>query len=94
MALISQSLHQLNNPAQVPNECGSVNQHIHPDPNHHSCDLCDYKITCTMQVKLVTPKVKWIIYNNLPAPEQIFPVVFQLFAKRGPPSTLIRTSLF
>lgn len=85
--LTSQFLHQFNNKAQVPTDCGDVDHHFHQETDTHHCDLCDFKLTSFPLVQLPCSNPGWTMSccvsdTNREVPE------FQLYASnRAPPAT-------
>lgn len=85
-ALVLQGVHQINNPAKAPVECHDSNNHIHQSPEHHSCDLCDYKINSNDLLIHNTHEIMWTVITGTVESEQVVLVGCLQSHLRGPPT--------
>ena len=84
-ALVAQGVHQINNPAKAPRECGSIEDHFHRDGQFHNCDLCDHKIESNVLYQPGLFKffaISGVIAVKLVKVDLSKP---QIFLQRGPP---------
>lgn len=84
-ALISQGMHQLNNPAKAPRECGTTDSHFHQHPFSHSCDLCDYKTSYEHFPQVALSHPFWIRVYQVIALKKVSLDCISYFLQRGPP---------
>ena len=85
-ALVLQGVHQLSNPAAAPVECHDSNNHIHQNPDHHSCDLCDYKINSNDLLIRNSHEIMWTVVTDAFALGHIVLVGCLQSHPRGPPA--------